>query len=142
MDGQIDIFVAGIGTGGTITGVGQYLKEKYPHVKVVAVEPYDSPVLTQGKAGPHKIQGIGANFIPDILDTSIYDEVISVTTEEAFQSAREIAKTEGILVGISSGAALHAAKALAMKDENMNKNIVVLLPDGGDRYLSTELFKD
>lgn len=142
MDGQIDIFVAGIGTGGTITGVGQYLKEKYPHVKVVAVEPYDSPILTQGKAGPHKIQGIGANFIPDILDTSIYDEVISVTTKDAFQSAREIAKTEGILVGISSGAALHAAKTLAMKDENMNKNIVVLLPDGGDRYLSTELFKD
>ena len=141
MNGQIDIFVAGIGTGGTITGIGQYLKQKHPHIQIIAVEPYDSPVLTKGKAGSHKIQGIGANFIPDILDTSLYDEVITITTEDAYNSARELAKTEGILVGISSGAALHVAKTLAMKDENKKKNIVVLLPDGGDRYLSTDLFE-
>lgn len=141
MDGKIDIFVAGVGTGGTITGVGQYLKEKHPDVKIVAVEPFDSPVLTHGKAAPHKIQGIGAGFVPEILDTKIYDEIITVKTEEAFDTARLLAKTEGVLVGISSGAALYAAKTLAHKEENKNKNIVVLLPDGGDRYLSTDLYK-
>ena len=141
MDGQIDILVAGIGTGGTITGVGQYLKEKYPHVHIVAVEPQDSPLLSKGKAGPHKLQGIGANFIPDILDTHIYDEIITVSTDEAFQAAKEISSTEGVLVGISSGAALHVAKQLAKKEENQDKNIVVIFPDGGDRYLSTDLYK-
>lgn len=141
MDGHIDIFVAGVGTGGTITGIGQYLKEKHQDIKIIAVEPSDSPVLTQGKAGPHKIQGIGANFVPKILDTTIYDEVITITTDHAFEASRQLAKTEGILVGISSGAALHVAKELAKKEENKNKNIVVLLPDGGDRYLSTDLFK-
>jgi len=141
MDGKIDILVAGIGTGGTITGIGQYLKNKYPHIKVVAVEPADSPVLTQGKAGPHKIQGIGANFVPEILDTHIYDEIITITTDDAYRAARDLAKTEGILVGVSSGAALHVAKTLAKKDENKDKNIVVILPDGGDRYLSTDLFE-
>lgn len=141
MDGHIDFFVAGVGTGGTITGVGQYLKQKHPNMKVIAVEPFDSPILTQGKAGPHKIQGIGANFVPEILNTSIYDEVVTVTTDNAFEAARQLAKNEGILVGISSGAALHVAKELARKEENKDKNIVVLLPDGGDRYLSTDLFK-
>ena len=141
MDGHIDIFIAGVGTGGTITGIGQYLKQKYPHTKVIAVEPSDSPVLTKGQAGPHKLQGIGANFIPEILDTSIYDEVVTVSTDEAFQATRQLAKDEGILVGISSGAALHVGIELAKIDENKDKNIVVLLPDGGDRYLSTELFK-
>ena len=142
LDGKIDILVAGIGTGGTITGTGQYLKEKYPHVKVIAVEPVDSPVLSQGRAGPHKLQGIGAGFVPDILNTSLYDDIITVTTEDAFSATRELAKTEGVLVGISSGAALHAAKQIASLKENANKNIVVILPDGGDRYLSTDLFKD
>ena len=140
MDGQIDILVAGIGTGGTISGIGQYLKSKHPHMKVVAVEPADSPVITQGKAGPHQIQGIGANFIPEILDQDIYDEIMTITTDDAFEAARELAKREGILVGISSGAALHIGKVLACKDENKDKNIVVILPDGGDRYLSTDLF--
>lgn len=140
MDGNIDIFVAGIGTGGTISGTGQYLKQKHPHIKVVGVEPADSPVITQGKAGPHKIQGIGANFIPDILDTSIYDKIITITTQEAYETARSLSKKEGVLVGISSGAALYVAIELAKKEENKDKNIVVLLPDGGDRYLSTDLF--
>lgn len=140
MDGKIDILVAGIGTGGTITGIGQYLKERHPAIKIVGVEPADSPVITEGKAGPHQIQGIGANFIPDILDQNVYDEVMTITTKEAFEAARELAKTEGILVGISSGAALHIGKVLANMDENKDKNIVVILPDGGDRYLSTDLF--
>lgn len=140
MDGKIDILVAGIGTGGTITGTGQYLKDKHPHMKVIAVEPADSPVISQGKAGSHKIQGIGANFIPEILNTNIFDEIMTITAEDAYAAARELATSEGILVGISSGAALHIAKTLAIKDENKDKNIVVILPDGGDRYLSTELF--
>ncbi|MEG0367487.1 MAG: cysteine synthase A [Coprobacillus sp.] len=140
LDGNIDILVAGVGTGGTISGVGQYLKNKYPHVQVVAVEPADSPVLSEGKSGPHGIQGIGAGFIPEALDTSIYDEIITIQTQEAYEGAREIAKTEGILVGISSGAALYAAMKIAKRSENKNKNIVVILPDGGDRYLSTDLF--
>lgn len=141
MDGQIDIFVTGVGTGGTITGVGQYLKKKHPEVKIIAVEPFDSPVLTHGKPGPHKIQGIGAGFIPEILNTEIYDDIMTVKTEQAFETARLLAETEGVLVGISSGAALYVAKTLAQKEENKNKNIVVLLPDGGDRYLSTDLYK-
>lgn len=140
MDGKIDILVAGIGTGGTITGIGQYLKKKHPHMKVIAVEPADSPVISEGKVGPHQIQGIGANFIPDILDQNIYDEVMTITTNDAFEAARELAKTEGILVGISSGAALHIGKVLAAREENKDKNIVMILPDGGDRYLSTDLF--
>lgn len=140
-DGQIDIFVGGVGTGGTISGIGKYLKEQNPNVKIVAVEPASSPVLSQGKAGPHKIQGIGAGFVPDTLDTNIYDEIITVENDDAFETGREIAKTEGILVGISSGAALHAAKQLASKEENAGKTIVVLLPDGGDRYLSTPLIQ-
>lgn len=141
-DGQVDIFVAGVGTGGTLSGVGQYLKEKIPGVKIVAVEPASSPVLSQGKAGPHKIQGIGAGFIPQTLNTDIYDEIITVENDDAFATGKEIAKTEGILVGISSGAALYAAKQLANKKENEGKTIVVLLPDGGDRYLSTPLIQD
>lgn len=141
-DGKVDIFVAGVGTGGTITGVGKYLKEQNPDVKVIAVEPASSPVLSQGKAGPHKIQGIGAGFVPDTLDTEIYDDVITVENDVAFETGREIAKTEGILVGISSGAALHAAKTLANKEENAGKTIVVLLPDGGDRYMSTPLIQE
>lgn len=141
MEGKIDMFIAGIGTGGTLTGIGQYLKQRHPHMQIIAVEPADSPLLTKGKAGPHKIQGIGANFIPEILDTSIYDQVITVTTEEAYQTTRELAKNEGILVGISSGAALYVGVQLALLDENKEKNIVVLLPDGGDRYLSTDLFQ-
>lgn len=141
MNGQIDIFVAGIGTGGTISGVGRYLKEKNPHVRIVAVEPHDSPLLSQGKAGPHQIQGIGANFVPETLNTDIYDQIITVSTDEAFEAARELAQKEGILTGISSGAALYAAKTLARQQENKDKNIVVLLPDGGDRYLSTALYE-
>ena len=140
-DGNVDIFVAGVGTGGTITGVGRYLKEKNPAVKIVAVEPYDSPLLSGGKAGPHGLQGIGANFVPTVLDTTIYDRIIPVTTEAAFEAARLMGKAEGILVGISSGAALHAALLLAKEPENAGKTIVVLLPDTGDRYLSTDLFK-
>ena len=139
-DGDVDIFVAGVGTGGTLTGVGRYLKEKKPDVKVVAVEPKSSAVLSTGVAGPHKIQGIGAGFVPDILDTKIYDEIIPVENEDAFRLGREIGKREGVLVGISSGAALWAAVELAKRPENAGKNIVVLLPDTGDRYLSTPLF--
>ena len=137
--GDIDIFVAGVGTGGTITGVGRYLKEKNPKVEIVAVEPADSPLLSGGKAGPHGLQGIGANFIPKVLDTEIYDHILPVTEQEAYAAARLLGKTEGILVGISSGAALHAALTLAQ--ENAGKTIVVLLPDTGDRYLSTSLFE-
>ena len=139
-DGQVDIFVAGVGTGGTITGVGEYLKEKNPDVRVVAVEPADSPLLSGGKAGPHGLQGIGANFIPGVLNTQIYDEIIPVTTEQAYAASRMLGRTEGILAGISSGAALHAAIALAKRPENAGKTIVVLLPDTADRYLSTDLF--
>ena len=140
-DGKVDIFVAGVGTGGTISGIGKYLKEKNPNVKIVAVEPASSAVLSTGKAGSHKIQGIGAGFVPDTLDTGIYDEIITVENDDAFVTGKEIAKTEGILVGISSGAALFAAKQLALKEENKGKTIVVLLPDGGDRYLSTPLIQ-
>ena len=139
-DGSVDIFVAGVGTGGTLTGVGRYLKEKKPDVKIVAVEPKNSAVLSTGVAGPHKIQGIGAGFVPDILDTKIYDKIIPVENEDAFRLGREIGKREGVLVGISSGAALWAAVELAKRPENAGKNIVVLLPDTGDRYLSTPLF--
>ena len=138
--GKVDIFVAGIGTGGTISGVGEYLKSKNPDIKIVAVEPADSPVLSKGQAGPHKIQGIGAGFVPDTLNTDIYDEIVTVENEDAFTMGREFAKTEGVLVGISSGAALWAAKHLAEKGENKDKTIVVLLPDTGDRYLSTPMF--
>lgn len=141
-EGKVDIFVAGVGTGGTISGIGKYLKEKNPEVKVVAVEPASSPVLSTGKGGAHKIQGIGAGFVPETLDTKIYDEIIAVENEDAFATGKEMAKTEGILVGISSGAALYAAKELAKKEENAGKTIVVLLPDGGDRYLSTPLIQD
>ena len=140
-EGAVDIFVAGVGTGGTITGVGRFLKEKKPGVRVVAVEPHDSPLLSGGKAGPHGLQGIGANFVPKVLDTSIYDQIMTVTTEQAYEAARSMGKTEGVLVGISSGAALHAAMELAKREENHGKTIVVLLPDTGDRYLSTDLFK-
>lgn len=140
-DGKTDIFVAGVGTGGTVTGTGQYLKSKNPNVKVVAVEPESSPVLSGGSAGPHKIQGIGAGFVPEILNTDVYDEVIPVPNEAAFETGRQFAKSEGILVGISSGAALWAAIQLAKRPENKGKNIVVLLPDTGERYLSTALFE-
>lgn len=141
-DGEVDIFVAGVGTGGTITGVGQFLKEKKPAVKVVAVEPSASPVLSKGVAGAHKIQGIGAGFVPEVLDTGIYDEIIPVENESAFAAGKLIGRKEGILVGISSGAALHAAIELAKRPENKGKTIVALLPDTGDRYLSTPLFAD
>lgn len=139
LEGNIDIFVAGVGTGGTISGVGKYLKEKNPDIKVVAIEPAASPVLSKGVAGPHTIQGIGAGFVPNTLDTSIYDEIIAVSNEDAFATSREIAKTEGALVGISSGAAMYGATVLAKREENKGKNIVVLLPDTGERYLSTAL---
>ena len=139
-DGEVDIFVAGVGTGGTVTGTGQYLKSKKPEVKVVAVEPETSPVLSQGKAGSHKIQGIGAGFVPDVLDTSVYDEIIPVADNDAFETGRLIGRKEGVLVGISSGAAVYAAIQLAKRPENKGRNIVVLLPDTGDRYLSTPLF--
>lgn len=141
-EGNVDIFVAGIGTGGTITGVGEYLKSQNPKVKVVAVEPAASPVLSQGTAGPHKIQGIGAGFIPDTLNTSVYDEIIAVENDAAFATGRELSKTEGLLVGISSGAAVFAATLLAKRPENQGKTIVVILPDTGERYLSTPLFAD
>ncbi|MBQ7399420.1 MAG: cysteine synthase A [Clostridia bacterium] len=141
-DGKVDIFVAGVGTGGTITGVGRYLREKNPNVKIVAVEPSDSPYLSQGRAGSHKLQGIGAGFVPEILDTKIYDEIIPVHHDDAYAAARTLAKSEGILVGISSGAALHAATLVAKRKENEGKTVVVLLPDIGDRYLSTELFEE
>ena len=141
-DGTVDIFVAGIGTGGTITGTGRFLKEMNPNVKIVAVEPADSPLLSEGRAGAHGLQGIGANFVPKILDTDIYDEIITVTTEQAYAAARLTVKTQGILIGISSGAALHAAAELAKRPENSGKRIVVLLPDGGERYLSTSLFEE
>ncbi|MDD6197284.1 MAG: cysteine synthase A [[Clostridium] aminophilum] len=140
-DGTVDIFVAGVGTGGTISGTGKYLKEQNPNVKVVAVEPAGSPVLSKGTAGPHKIQGIGAGFVPDTLDTEVYDEIIPVENDDAFAAGKDIAHTEGILVGISSGAALFAAAELAKKPENKGKTIVALLPDTGDRYLSTPLFE-
>ena len=141
-DGQVDIFVSGVGTGGTVTGVGQYLKSKNPNVKVVAVEPASSPVLSKGTAGAHKIQGIGAGFVPDVLDTKVYDEIIAVENDDAFATGRLIGHKEGVLVGISSGAAVYAALQLAKRPENAGKNIVVLLPDTGDRYLSTPLFAD
>ncbi len=140
--GNVDIFVAGVGTGGTITGVGRYLKEQNPHIGIVGVEPADSAVLSGGKAGPHGLMGIGAGFVPEALDTAVYDEIIPVTSEEAYQAARAMAKTEGVLTGITSGAALHAAALLANRPENKGKTIVVLLPDTGERYLSTPLFKE
>ena len=142
LDGKVDIFVAGVGTGGTITGVGKYLKEKNPNVKVVAVEPSASAVLSGNKSGPHKIQGIGAGFIPNVLDTDIYDEIIQVSNEDAFATGASIGKTEGILVGISAGAALYAGLQLAQKEENAGKNIVVIFPDSADRYLSTGMFEE
>ena len=142
LDGKVDIFVAGIGTGGTVSGVGKYLKEKNPNIKIVGVEPKGSPVLTEGHPGPHKIQGIGAGFVPDTLDTKIYDEIIDVENEDAFKTGKEIARGDGLLVGISAGAAVYAATQLAKRPENKGKNIVVILPDTGDRYLSTPLFAD
>ena len=141
-DGEVDIFVAGVGTGGTVSGAGAYLKEKNPRVKIVAVEPSDSPLLSGGKAGPHKIQGIGAGFVPDVLDTQVYDEIIPVENDDAFATGRAVGHKEGVLVGISSGAAVWAAIELAKRPENKGKTIVVLLPDTGDRYLSTPLFAD
>ena len=141
-DGKVDIFVAGVGTGGTVSGVGKYLKSKNPNVKVVAVEPAGSPVLSKGVAGPHKIQGIGAGFVPETLDTKIYDEIITVENEDAFATGKTLARKEGLLVGISSGAAVYAATQLAKRPENKGKNIVVLLPDTGDRYLSTPMFAE
>ena len=141
-DGAVDIFVAGVGTGGTISGVGEFLKSKNPNVKIVAVEPFDSPVLSEGTPGPHKIQGIGAGFVPDTLNTEIYDEIIKVKNEDAFEVGRKLSKTEGLLIGISSGAAVWAATELAKRPENVGKTIVVLLPDTGERYLSTALFAE
>lgn len=141
-DGKVDIFVAGVGTGGTVSGVGEFLKSKNPDIKIVAVEPAGSPVLSEGKPGPHKIQGIGAGFVPDTLNTEIYDEIIKVGNEEAFASGKEIARSEGVLVGISSGAAIYAATELAKRPENKGKTIVALLPDTGERYLSTPMFQD
>ena len=141
-DGKVDIFVAGVGTGGTITGVGTYLKSKNPAVKIVAVEPQDSPVLSGGKPGPHKLQGIGAGFVPETLNTAVYDEIITISTEQAYNAGRNVARQEGILVGITSGAALHAATELAKRPENAGKTIVALLPDSGDRYLSTTMFTE
>ena len=141
-EGKIDYFVAGVGTGGTLSGVGKYLKEQNPNIKIVAVEPKSSPVLTEGKAGAHKIQGIGANFVPNTLDKNIYDEIITIENDEAFESARKVAKSDGILVGISSGAAIKAATIIANREENKGKTIVALLPDTGERYLSTELFEE
>ncbi len=141
-DGKVDIFVAGVGTGGTLTGVGEYLKEKNPAVRIVAVEPASSPVLSKGTAGAHKIQGIGAGFVPDVLNTGVYDEIIAVENEAAFAAGKKVGRSEGVLVGISSGAAVHAAIELAKRPENAGKTIVVLLPDTGDRYLSTPLFAD
>ena len=141
-DGEVDIFIAGVGTGGTVTGVGEYLKSRKPGVKVIAVEPATSPVLSGGKPGPHKIQGIGAGFIPEVLNTGIYDEIITVQNEDAFAAGRRIARRQGVLVGISSGAALHAAIEVAKRPESEGKTIVALLPDTGDRYLSTDMFKE
>ena len=141
-DGKVDIFVAGVGTGGTVTGIGTYLKSKNPNVKIVAVEPADSPVLSGGQPGPHKLQGIGAGFVPSVLNTSIYDEIFTVTTEQAFSTGRLIAHKEGILVGITSGAALYAAAQIAKRPENAGKTVVALLPDSGDRYLSTPMFAE
>ena len=141
-DGKVDIFVAGVGTGGTVTGVGEYLKSKNPAIRVVAVEPASSPVLSGGQSGPHKIQGIGAGFVPAVLDTSVYDEIIRVENEDAFRTGREIARNEGVLVGISSGAAAWAAIELAKRPENAGKTIVVIFPDNGERYLSTPMFEE
>ena len=141
-DGEVDIFVAGIGTGGTITGAGEFLKSKNPNLKIVAVEPFDSPILSEGKAGPHKIQGIGAGFVPQVLNTAVFDEIVKVKNEDAFVTGRELSKAEGLLVGISSGAALWAATEVAKRPENKGKKIVVILPDTGERYLSTALFSE
>ena len=141
-EGAVDIFVAGVGTGGTVTGIGEFLKSKKPEVKIVAVEPATSPVLSEGKAGPHKIQGIGAGFVPEVLNTQIYDEIIPVENEKAFETSKELTRTEGVLTGISSGAALYAALQLAQRPENEGKTIVALLPDSGDRYYSTPLFTE
>ena len=141
-EGKVDIFVAGVGTGGTITGTGKFLKEKNPNIKIIAVEPKDSPLLSEGKSGPHGLQGIGANFVPKVLDTDIYDEVITVSTNEAYQAARDVVKTEGIIIGISAGAAVHAAKIIGSREENEGKNIVVLLPDSGEKYLTTGMFEN